>query len=98
MKAQWWIAILLLAGVATDARAQTQTKAQQRAHWRRITDAERQEARAALDVFTSPTLTRFQDEAEFRRYVAAARRGSLHFRCRRAEPGNDRAGLRGAGA
>jgi Beta propeller domain len=38
-----------------------------------VTPERRSEARAALDAFTSPGLTRFRDEAEFRRYVAAVR-------------------------
>jgi hypothetical protein len=57
------IAAALLALPGTVA-AQTQTR-------RAVTEEERQEARAALAAFTRPTLTRFDSEAEFRRYVAA---------------------------
>jgi hypothetical protein len=46
--------------------AQTQTR-------RAVTEGERQEARDALAAFTRPTLTRFDSEAEFRRYVEAVR-------------------------
>ncbi|HEV7658989.1 MAG TPA: beta-propeller domain-containing protein [Allosphingosinicella sp.] len=46
--------------------AQTQTR-------REVTEAERQAAREALAAFTRPTLTRFDSEAEFRRYVEAVR-------------------------
>lgn len=59
------IAAALLALPATMA-AQTQTR-------RAVTEEERQEAREALATFTRPTLTRFDSEAEFRRYVEAVR-------------------------
>jgi hypothetical protein len=57
------IAAALLALPGTMA-AQTQTR-------RAVTEAERQAAREALAAFTRPTLTRFDSEAEFRRYVEA---------------------------
>jgi beta propeller domain-containing protein len=40
---------------------------------RPVTEAERAAARAALGRFTSPTLTRFGSDEEFRRYAAAVR-------------------------
>ena len=49
------------------------TAAAQRSQRHEVTPERRQAARAALDAFTSPTLTRFRSEEEFRRYVAAAR-------------------------
>lgn len=54
-------ALLALAGEAAAQQPQR----------RPVTEQERQAARAALDAFTRPTLTRFDSEAEFRRYVAA---------------------------
>jgi len=60
------IAAALLA-LAAAAAAQSQQR-------RPVTEGERREANAALDAFTAPTLTRFGSEAEFRRYVEAARR------------------------
>jgi hypothetical protein len=57
------IAAALLALPGTMA-AQTQTR-------RAVSEAERQQAREALAAFTRPTLTRFDSEAEFRRYVEA---------------------------
>ena len=63
------IFILLLAHMATGASAQT-TPLRQRHN---VTQQEREQARADLDAFTSPTLTRFRDEAEFRRYIDAVR-------------------------
>lgn len=71
------VAATLAAGVASGAAAQ-------RAREHRVTPEERQTARAALDSFTNPTLTRFRDEADFRRYVAAAReeertRGDIYY-------------------
>jgi len=70
------IAAALLA-LAADAAAQRQQR-------RPVTEGERREANAALDAFTAPTLTRFGSEAEFRRYVEAARRfrqtrGRYHY-------------------
>jgi hypothetical protein len=62
------VTILFLAGGAAGAAAQ-----QQRLQRHNVTQEERDAARAALDAFTSPTLTRFADEAEFRRYLAALR-------------------------
>ncbi len=59
------IAAALVALPGTMA-AQTQTR-------RAVTEAERQEARETLAAFTRPTLTRFDSEAEFRRYVEAVR-------------------------
>lgn len=58
---------LLLLALAGEAGAQSR--------WRRVpvSDAERQAAQAALARFTSPTLTRFASEEEFRAYIAAAR-------------------------
>ena len=61
---------VLLMLVATEAAAQQPAQRPQR---HSVTQQEREAARAALDAFTSPTLTRFRDEAEFRRYVAAVR-------------------------
>lgn len=58
---------LLLAAAAAGAVAQ------QRQQRHNVTLGERQAARAALDAFTSPTLTRFRNEAEFRHYVDAVR-------------------------
>jgi hypothetical protein len=70
---------LAMLGVAGSASAQ-----QQRLQRHNVTQAEREAAGAALDAFTSPTLTRFADEAEFRRYIAAVRaeqrtRGSYYY-------------------
>lgn len=62
------VAISFVLGSAAGAAAQL------RSQRHNVTQAEREEARAALDAFTSPTLTRFTDEAEFRRYLAAIRR------------------------
>ena len=45
----------------------------QRQHRRPVAEGERSAAAAALDAFTSPTLTRFGSEEEFRRFVDAAR-------------------------
>jgi hypothetical protein len=66
--------------------------AQQRPVRHHVTEQERQAARAALQAFTSPTLTRFRDEAEFRRYVDAARaaertRGDYYYTYSSAEAG-----------
>ncbi len=47
-------------------------EAQQRQR-RLVTEEERQQANAALDAFTAPTLTRFGSEAELRNYVEAVR-------------------------
>lgn len=63
------LAILLLVSVGTAAQAQSGRRPQRHV----VTQQEREQARAALDAFTSPTLTRFRDEAEFRRYVTAVR-------------------------
>ena len=60
------IAIALLLGAAGAV-------AQQRQQRHNVTLGERQAARAALDAFASPTLTRFRNEAEFRHYVDAVR-------------------------
>lgn len=57
------VALLAMAGGAMAQRPQR----------RLVTEEERQAARAALDGFTRPTLTRFESEAEFRLYVAAVR-------------------------
>jgi len=78
------VAALLVPGLAQGAAAQ------RRAQRHEITQPEREAARAALDAFTSPTLTRFRDEAEFRRYVAAVReeertRGSYYYTYSSAE-------------
>lgn len=62
------VTILFLAGAAAGATAQ-----QQRLQRHNVTQDERDAARAALDAFTSPRLTRFVDEAEFRRYLEAIR-------------------------
>jgi hypothetical protein len=56
----------------------------QRPQRRAVTEEERQAARAALDSFTRPTLTRFESEAEFRLYVEAVRQvqrtsGRYHY-------------------
>ena len=68
--------LFLLAGTASAQRPPPQRH--------NVTQQEREAARAALDAFTSPTLTRFRDEAEFRRYVAAVReeqrtRGDFYY-------------------
>lgn len=72
------------------ALAATGAVAQQRPQRHIVTQQERQEARAALDAFTSPTLARFRDEAEFRRYVEAVRaeersRGDYYYTYSTAE-------------
>ncbi len=79
------VAILLVLGTATGATAQ------QRPQRHNVTQAEREAARAALDAFTSPTLTRFRDEAELRRYLAAVRaeertRGDYYYTYSAAAP------------
>lgn len=60
------------------------TMAAQPARPRLVTESERQAAREALAAFTRPTLTRFDSEAEFRRYVEAVRQvertsGMYHY-------------------
>ena len=62
------VAMLLLGGTAANAEAQ-----QPRLQRHNVTQEERAAARSALNAFTSPTLSRFRDEAEFRRYIAAVR-------------------------
>jgi len=56
-----------LAAAAGEAPAQN-------SHLRPVTEADRRAAAAELDRFTARTLTRFADEAEFRRYAAAVRK------------------------
>jgi hypothetical protein len=79
------IASVLMLGAAASAVAQ------QRPQRHNVTQEERQAARAALDAFTSPTLTRFQDQSEFRRYIAAVRaeertQGDYYYTYSAAEP------------
>ncbi|HYD12330.1 MAG TPA: beta-propeller domain-containing protein [Allosphingosinicella sp.] len=72
--------------------AATAAAAQQRPQRHQVTQEEREAARNALDAFTSPTLTRFRDEAEFRRYLAAVRaeqrtRGDYYYSSAAVPPG-----------
>ena len=60
------LAAAALLGLAGDGAAQ-------RPQRRAATEEEMRAAAAALDRFTSPTLTRFGSEAEFRRYIDALR-------------------------
>src|SRR5690349_7974485 len=89
MKLRTALTMLLLIGAAAGASAQ------QRPQRHNVTQAEREAARAALDAFTSPTLTRFGDEGEFRRYIAAVRReertrGDYYYSYSAATPASPR--------
>jgi hypothetical protein len=86
----WRTAVVIgLVAASAGAIAQQRPQRPQRHH---VTQEEREAARAALEAFTSPTLARFRDEAEFRRYVAAVRaaertRGDHYYTYSSAAPG-----------
>jgi hypothetical protein len=82
------IAALLLAPLLLTVVGEA---AAQRVQRRPVTEHERRSARAALDRFTAPTLTRFGSEDEFRRYAEASReegrtRNSYYYSVRDAAP------------
>src|SRR5690349_10629646 len=86
---------ILVMLAATGAAAQQPTPPTPRPQRHNVTQQEREAARAALDAFTSPTLTRFRDEAEFRRYIAAVReeqrtRGDYYYTYSSAAPQDPR--------
>jgi len=61
---------LMIAAACIALAAPTEAQRQQR---RPVTPEQKQEAEAALARFTSPTLTRFRSDEEFRRYLGAIR-------------------------